>query len=120
MRKLLAVCFLAITNTAWAGNIDTEIDKLLEEYFKIQTVLAEDSKEGVDAAAAQIVELLAQGNPSIDPLDLLRIRHADVGNTEIGLIRITNDRERTVCVAKVSRTAVIRRWIHSHVTRQWL
>jgi len=58
MKRLWCVWILAGACLAWAGTIDTDVDKLLKEYFKIQTVLAKDSKNGVDAAAAQLVKLV--------------------------------------------------------------
>jgi hypothetical protein len=78
---LLAVYLLTASTLAQAGTIDAGIDKLLVEYFKIQTVLAKDSKDGVDAAAAGIVELTEEVKTSDAALNkiVLDIRTAAEG-----------------------------------------
>jgi hypothetical protein len=81
MKKFWSVWVLAGASLVWAGTIDADVDKLLKEYFKIQTVLAKDSKDGVDAAAAQIVNLAAATKTSDAKLSkiVLDIKNAAEG-----------------------------------------
>lgn len=46
-----------IFSPAWAGLSDARLESILTEYLKMQRVLAQDATEGVDEAAAAIVDL---------------------------------------------------------------
>jgi hypothetical protein len=98
MGKMILASILAFAGTAMAANIDAEIDNLLEEYFKIQTVLAQDSKEGVDDAAAVIVKLAAATKTSDAKLSKIvldiqnaadRLRGKDLENTRLQFFELS-------------------------------
>jgi hypothetical protein len=57
MKKILYVFIILMTaGLGWAGPVDDSIDIILKDYFKIQSALAQDSTDGVDAAAQSINE----------------------------------------------------------------
>jgi hypothetical protein len=65
-RLLSIISVLVLAATAWAGALAREVDKMLEEYFKIQTSLAGDSTAGVDSDAQAILQI-AEGATASDP-----------------------------------------------------
>ncbi|MGH9339118.1 MAG: DUF3347 domain-containing protein [Acidobacteriota bacterium] len=56
---------LSFTVTAWAGTADAEIEKILDQYFQIHAALAQDSTEGVDVAAREIISVASEA-PATD------------------------------------------------------
>lgn len=69
MRKcllLLMVVLLTGLGPALAGPIDSEIDSLLVDYFKIQTALASDTTENIDVVA-KAIHKKAEGIEAADP-----------------------------------------------------
>lgn len=61
MKKSLTalIVFVGFATLVRAGAIDSEMEKILDQYFKIQAALAQDSTKGVDAAAGEIVAITA-------------------------------------------------------------
>lgn len=67
MRKSVSIAtFVLFATLAFGGPVDSEIESILDEYFKIQASLAQDSTKGVDAAGSAIVHHVHQINAS-DP-----------------------------------------------------
>ena len=60
MRNTLFVCLvLVFAIPLWAESADQQVENILDQYFIIQSALAKDSTQGVDAAARIIVKLAA-------------------------------------------------------------
>lgn len=59
---VLTLVFACCSGIGFGGPVDKEVDKLLNEYFKIQDTLTQDSVKGVDAAAKEIVSLTSKVN----------------------------------------------------------
>ena len=67
MRKfVVTTIFILLTQVGFAGPIDNQIEMILEEYFKIQSSLAQDTTEGIDTAAKAIAHHTHQAKVS-DP-----------------------------------------------------
>lgn len=58
----LVVCSFA--GLAWAGTADSEMEKILDQYFKIQAALAQDSTNGIGAAAGEILAIAVAAKTS--------------------------------------------------------
>jgi Cu(I)/Ag(I) efflux system membrane fusion protein len=54
-----SLAVFAVWGSLWAGPIDSEIDRILVEYFKIQRALARDTTKGVAEASRRIADLAA-------------------------------------------------------------
>ena len=65
-RTLMAFVALASVNVIWAGAVDTSIDTILGDYFKVQSALAQDSTAGIDGAA-QAIQKTAESVKTTDP-----------------------------------------------------
>lgn len=53
-RIVLGLVFLASGSLAWPGPIDRSIDMILQNYYEIQSALAQDTTSGIPAAAGSI------------------------------------------------------------------
>lgn len=49
-----------MVTVGFAGPADSEIENILDDYFKIQASLAQDSTKGVDASAVSILQHVNQ------------------------------------------------------------
>lgn len=56
-RILCFCCTFAIAALAWAGPVDKQVENILDQYFVIQSSLANDSTQGVADAAHTIMKL---------------------------------------------------------------
>lgn len=61
MKQWVAILIFVLSSAfGLGGPVDKDVDKILNEYFKIQDILTQDSVKGVDAAARTIVSVAGQ------------------------------------------------------------
>ena len=58
-RNMIAIGFLSLATTVWAGPTDGPIDSILEDYLRIQSALASDTTKGVHEAARSMQDKAA-------------------------------------------------------------
>jgi hypothetical protein len=70
-RVLMGVAVLASVGLTWAGPVDKSVDTILDNYFKIQSALAQDKTAGIDGAAKAIqtaTESVKTSDPEVKTL----------------------------------------------------
>jgi hypothetical protein len=55
-KTLYGILTCAVSGLAFAGPVDKPIDKILTDYFTIQSALARDTTTGIDSAASAIAQ----------------------------------------------------------------